>query len=79
MTKETLKEMLDTMATKARLCNMLRKDGEYAENFRECPYWSELKGMETALKIMGIEFEYEYNREVTEMTAISAEDIRVAI
>ena len=35
--------------------------------------------IETALKIMGIEFEYEYNREVTEMTAINAEGIRVAI
>ena len=79
MTKTTLREILKTMAIKASICNMVKRDGEYKENIRECPIWSELAGMEQTLRIMGIEFEYEFNADVTEMTAIKAQDIRVEI
>lgn len=79
MTKTTLKEILENMAVKASICNINKKEGNYKNNFRECPFWSELKGMEQTLKIMGIDFEYEFNKEVTEMTAIKAQGIRVEI
>jgi len=79
MNRTTLKEMLEIMAIKASLCNINKTEGNYSKNFRECPIYSELKGMEMALKIMGIEFEYEFDKTVTLMTAIKANGIRVEI
>ena len=34
------------------------------ENKRECPFFSELKGMTMALETMGIDYELEYNDEI---------------
>lgn len=34
------------------------------ENKRECPFFSELKGMTMALDTMGIDYELEYNDEI---------------
>ena len=79
MTKAILNEILETMAIHASICNIQRKEGTYKNNFRECPFWSELKGMEMTLKIMGIDFEYEFNRDSTLMTAIKAQGIRKEI
>lgn len=79
MKKTTLNEMLQTMATKASLCNIYKAEGKYEKNFRECPFWSELHGMITAMKIMGIEPEIEYTADVQKMLAIKANGIRVEI
>ncbi len=82
MNKSTLYEILDTMATKASICNDERPNyiGENRKtNFRKFPIFSELKGMELTLKIMGVEFEYEYNEDVTKITAIKSGDIRIEV
>ena len=78
MKNEKLYEILESMAIKASIANMAKADGTY-KNMRECPAYSELVGMEHILKIMGIDFEFEFNEDVTRMTAIKARDIFVAI
>ena len=78
MDKTRLNEILHSMANKAALVNISKEDGEY-KNMRECPFYSELKGMELVLKMMGIEFDYEFNEDVTKMTAINSQGIRVEI
>ena len=78
MTKQKLNEVLEVMANKASIANIAKAEGTY-KNMRECPIYSELHGMEQMLKIMGIEFEYEFNDEVTKMTAIKAKGMRVEI
>ena len=84
MNKSTLFEILDTMATKASICNDERpkyidENGNHKGNFRTFPIHSELKGMELTLKIMGIEFGYEFNEDVTRITAIKSGDIRIEV
>lgn len=78
MDKTRLSEILHAMANKAAISNIVKEEGTY-ENMRECPIYSELNGMELVLKMMGIEFEYEFNEDVTKMTAINAQGIRVEI
>ena len=82
MNRSKLFEILDTMATKASICNDERPnyiDENGKTNFRTFPLYSELNGMELTLKIMGIEFEYEFNEDVTRITAIKSGDIRIEI
>ena len=76
MTTSTIKELLEVMACKVRLLEIFKD--QYKENVRECPFKSELVGMEETLKILGIEFEYEFNN-VYEITAITAQGIKVEI
>lgn len=78
MTNNKLYEILETMANKASIANIHKAEGSY-KNMRECPIYSELNGMEQMLKIMGIDFEYEFNEDVTRMTAIKARGMRVEI
>ena len=79
MTNKQLNEILDDMAVKASLCNMYKKEGRYKNNFRECPFSSELTGMEHVLKILGIELEYDFNEDCTEILAITARGIRKGV
>lgn len=79
MKKAVLEEILKSMATKAALANMYKEDEEFKNNMRKCPFYSELYGMEHTLKIMGIEFEYEYNEDVTKITAIKSNDIYIPV
>lgn len=79
MNKQILEEILKSMAIKASLANIYKDEEEYKNNMRKCPFYSELAGMEHTLKIMGIEFEYEYNKEVTKITAIKANDIYIPV
>ena len=78
MSKAKMTEVLEVMANKAAISNIAKEEGTY-KNMRECPFYSELNGMEMMLKIMGIEFEYEFNDDVTKITAISAQGIRVEV
>ena len=55
--------------TMANLVAVTRNFSEQYENIRECPFYSELKGMERMLKMLGIEFEYEYDASYT-ITAV---------
>lgn len=76
MKKETLNEIIKTMAIKASLCNYEREAGAFKDNFRTCPVYSELKGMELTLKLMGIDFDYEFSDDCSKITAIKAKGIR---
>lgn len=79
MEKTKLQEIIETMAIKVRLCKIYKNEERYKDNFRECPFKSELTGMEETLNILGIPFEYEFNKDVTEITAIKAAGIVVEI
>ena len=58
---EIMKVMAERIASKIRIAN--NYVGNYS-NKRECPFYSEWKGMEQALKAMGIDYEYEYNEDI---------------
>lgn len=65
--KETFQKMADRMATKIAVAKI------YAKNYekkRECPAYSEWKGMEQALKAMEIDFEYDFNDDI-EIVAVT--------
>ena len=79
MRKEKLYELLLTMAKKAALCNQVREEGAYKDHFRQFPIFSELKGMETALKILGVDWDFEYNADSTKITAVKAGDIYIKV
>lgn len=69
--KEMIKNIGETAVVKMRIINRVRKDGEYADNLRKCPTYSEFYGMLQTLKCMDVEFEIEWNAEnLDEMTAI---------
>jgi hypothetical protein len=62
----------ETMICKMRIINRARKDGEYTDNIRKCPTYSEFYGMCQTLKCMDINFDIEWNSEnLDEMTSIT--------
>lgn len=65
---QMFKDMAERMATKIRVMNI--SIGQY-ENKRNCPFYSELKGMEMALETLGIEFEYTFDVDVKAITAVT--------
>lgn len=73
--KEIMKAMAERMANKIRLINHVIED---YENKRNCPFYSELRGMEQALKTMGIDYVYEYNSDI-KITAVVVMGQRVEI
>lgn len=73
---QMFRDMAERMAITIRVMGLYI--GQY-ENKRECPFYSELTGMEMALKTMGIEFEYTYNADVTEITAVTVNGCTVTI
>lgn len=74
LTTATIHEILKSMAAKAAMVNICKRDGAYKDNIRECPFWSELHGMEHMLKLMGIEFEFYYDATVQYITGIQIID-----
>lgn len=70
-----MKEMAEKIAAKIRV---MRIGIDRYENKRNSPFFSEWKGMEIALKTLGINYEYEYNDDC-EMIAVIVENERVAI
>lgn len=69
---EMIKNVGETVITKMRIINRVRKDGEYAGNLRKCPIYSEFYGMIQTLKCMDIDFEIDWNpNNLDEMTAIT--------
>ena len=69
--KEMIKNVGETAVIKMRLINSVRKSGEYANNIRKYPIYSEFYGMIQTLKCMDIEYDIEWNAEdLDEMTAI---------
>lgn len=74
---EMFKEFAERLANKTRLIESFKDS--YPDNIRECPFFSERRGIEEALKVMGIEVDYEFNADVTAITAVSVMGQRVEI
>ena len=76
--KDTMKAMAERLAKKIKVAK-IGLDGErYSLNKRECPFYSEWKGMEQALKTLGIDYEYEYSDEYM-ITAVTVMGQRVEL
>ena len=74
----TKKEILKVMANKVAIVNRYKYEG-YTGNFREFPIFSELKGMEQMLKIMDVDWSYEYDPTVVYITGIYIGDLYIKI
>jgi len=71
MTNEMIKEIGETMVTKMNLINRVKRTGEYKDNMRKCPWYSEFYGMIQMLKIMNVNYDIDWNEDITEMIAIT--------
>lgn len=73
MTKEIIKNVADSMVILMKTINRKEREGrgEYKDSFRKFPFYSEFIGMTHMLKIMGIDFEIDFDETVTYMTAIT--------
>lgn len=67
--------MANRMVTTIRVINIYV---DQYENQRECPFYSELKGMEMTLKTFGIDFDYEYNEDL-EITAVTVQGHKATV
>lgn len=72
MTKEMKKEIAERMIAKVRMYQMYKDN--YKENKRNCPFYSELVGIEEMLKLLGIEFEYTFDLDTMEITAVTVDN-----
>ena len=60
------------MVIKMRVVNMVKENNDYFNsNIRTNPFYSEFVGMTQLLITMEIDFEIEWNEDVTQMTAIT--------
>lgn len=71
MTTEMINNIGDRLVTKMRVVNLYKKNGEYADNFRKCPFYSEFVGMTQMLKTLGVDFEIDWDASVTQMIAVT--------
>lgn len=71
MTTEMINNIGDRLVAKMRVVNLYKKKGEYAGNFRKCPFYSEFVGMTQMLKTLGIDFDIDWDANVTQMTAVT--------
>lgn len=78
---EMIKNLGEALVIKMRVVNMVKRNNEYIfdNNIRTNPFYSEFTGMLQALKAMNIECEVDYNKDVTEMTAITIMGIRFEV
>lgn len=77
MTNEMIIKIGETIANKIR-CARIFNDN-YKENNRENPYNSERRGIEQTLRIMGIDYEYEFDDNVEKEIAIKINEITIEI
>lgn len=68
---EKINDIGEHLVTKMRIVNIYKESGEYADNFRKCPFYSEFVGMTQMLKTLGIEFEIDYDLMVSKMAAVT--------
>lgn len=73
---EAMRDVAQAMANKIKIARLYI--GKY-ENKRQCPFHSEWKGMELALKAMGIPFDYEFDDDTYEIVAVTVMDQRVEL
>ena len=70
--REMIKKIGESMVIKMRVVNMVKKNNDYFNsNIRTNPFYSEFVGMTQLLITMEIDFEIEWNEDVTQMTAIT--------
>lgn len=74
MGKEMIEEVAKRIMNKVA-CEKIAAEN-YKDNARENPFHSERKGMEEMLKLMGIEFEYDFDDKY-EIISITIEGITV--
>jgi hypothetical protein len=72
---DMMKRMAERMASKIRV---MKISVDHYENKRNCPFYSELKGMEQALNTMGIDYKYDYNGDY-EIVAVAVGGHKVAV
>ena len=71
MSIEMINNIGDRLVTKMRVVNLYKESGEFADNIRKCPFYSEFVGMTQMLKTLGIEFEIDWDVSVSNMTAVT--------
>lgn len=64
MENNRMMEIAKVMANLIALEKDFKDDEEFKGNIRKCPFHSERVGMERMLKMMGIDFEYEFDADV---------------
>lgn len=69
--KEMIKNIGERMTVKMRIINSVVREGQYQNNIRKCPIYSEWVGMTQLLKAMEMDFEIDYDETVKYMTAIT--------
>lgn len=75
--KEIINRIGQVAVCKMRLINRVRKDGEYEDNLRKYPIYSEFYGILQTLKCMEMDFEIDWNPDdVYEMIAITIMGMR---
>lgn len=67
---EMINKIGKRLVTQMRAVNTFGNELVYDNNLRTNPFRSELAGMQNLLKAMDIEFDFEYNEDVTEFTAV---------
>lgn len=71
-----IEELLYRLANKTAMFVQYRD--KYKDNIRECPFWSEKVGIEEAMRVLGIKFEYEMD-DALNYIAVKSGNIRVEI
>lgn len=76
MTKAMSRDIAERLAIKQRVIEITKDD--FKENQRLNPHYSEFHGMVEMLKMMGIEYDFEYNEKI-EMVAVTVNGETVRI
>ncbi len=76
ITTDHIEELLERLSIKVRMFDQYRE--AYKDNIRECPFYSEKVGIEETMKVLGIEFEYEFDDDIN-VIAVRSGNIRVEI
>lgn len=76
ITADHIEELLYRLANKVHMFNQYRD--KYKVNIRECPFYSEKVGIEEAMRVLGIKFEYEFDEGIN-IIAVRSGNIRVEI
>ena len=75
--KEMINNLGEMLVHQMRLVNQVRASGEYTDNLRKCPFYSEFYGVIMALRCMNIDFEIDWcPDDVYTMSAITIMGIR---
>ena len=78
MTKAMSREIAERLASKQRMYECFKDCKEFENNQRFNPFYSEFHGMVEMLKVMGIEYDFEYNENYEMVTVtVNGETARI--